>query len=123
MSVIVGIGGASRNAAVALCNQRKIVAVCEHERITRTRRAALRAGQLPRETLGTTLKIGRCLEDDISTFAIAEASIKLPAEHPIEYVDHHFAHAATAFFSSPFSDAVVIVCDRRSVPELTVWQG
>lgn len=122
MSVILGIAGASRNAALALCRGGQIVAVCEHERITRTRRAALQPGRLPAETLDVLLRIGGCRESDIRAFAIAEDAIELP-DRPVEAVDHHYAHAAAAFLSSPFSEATIIVCDRGGQPELTVWRG
>src|SRR5258708_21527027 len=105
MSVILGIAGASRNGALALCDGGRVVGVCEHARVTRTRRAALRHGQLPKETLKTMLHRGTYSEEDISAYAVAEASIQLPSEYPIAYVDHHLAHAATAFYSSPFRDA------------------
>src|SRR4051794_6386304 len=123
MAVILGIAGASRNAALALCDEGRIVGVCEHERVTRTRSAALRPGQLPKETLKTTLRLGACVEQGISAYAVAEPSIRLPFGCRTEYVDHHFAHAATAFYSSPFDDAVIVVCDRRDGAELTVWRG
>ena len=115
MSVIVGIAGASRNAALALCDAGRIVGVCEHARITRTRRAALRPGQLPKETLETMLQLGGRSEEDISTYAVAERAIQLPVGRPVEYIDHHLAHAATAFYSSPFEDATILVCDRSAV--------
>src|SRR3954471_13837951 len=123
MSVILGVAGASRNAALALCRDGRVLGVCEHERITRTRRAPLRQGHLPKETLETVLALGGCDESDIATYAVAEDSIALPAERHIELLDHHYGHAATAFFSSPFSEATVIVCDRRGTPELTVWRA
>jgi len=123
MSVILGIAGASRNAALALCDAGRVVGVCEHARVTRTRRAALRPGQLPKETLQTMLQLGACSEQDISAYAVAEKAIHLPPERPVEYVDHHLAHASTAFYSSPFKDATIIVCDRGGSPELTVWRG
>jgi len=123
MSVILGIAGASRNAALALCDAGRIVGVCEHARVTRTRRDALRPGQLPKETLETMLRLGRRSEDDISTYAVAERAIQLPPGRPVEYIDHHLAHAATAFYSSPFEDATILVCDRSGRPELTVWRG
>jgi predicted NodU family carbamoyl transferase len=90
MSVILGIAGASRNAALALCDGGQVVGVCEHERITRTRSEALKPGQLPMETLETLLQLGGRSEQDISAYAVAEASIQLPPERPVEYVDHHF---------------------------------
>jgi carbamoyltransferase len=123
MSVILGIGGASRNAALALCDDGRVVGVCEHARVTRTRRAALTHGELPKETLRTMLQLGARSEQDISAYAVAEASIQLPPDRHVEYVDHHLAHAATAFYSSPFKDATVVVCDRGGRPELTVWRG
>jgi carbamoyltransferase len=123
MSVILGIAGASRNAALALCDAGRVVGVCEHARVTRTRRAALRPGQLPKETLETMLRLGGCSERDISAYAVAETSIQLPPGPPVEYIDHHLAHAATAFYSSPFVDATILVCDRSGNPELTVWRG
>src|SRR5436309_9587965 len=123
MSLILGIAGASRNAALALCDAGRVVGVCEHARITRTRRAALRHGQLPRETLQTVLQLGGCSPQDISAYAVAETAIQLPSDVPVAYVDHHHAHAATAFYSSPFKDATIVVCDRSGSPELTVWRG
>jgi len=123
MSVVVGISGASRNASLALCRDGRIVAVCEQERVTRTRRAGLRRGELPRETLGTVLKMAGCTEDEVESYAVAERAIELPPECRLQHVDHHYAHAATAFYGSPFTDATILVCDRHSVPELTVWRG
>ena len=122
MSLILGVAGATRNAALALCNEGRIVGVCERERVTRTRRAALGHGQLPKETLNAILRIGKCSRQDIGTYAIAESAIRLP-ESSVKYVDHHYAHAATAFYSSPYPSATILVCDRRSDPELTVWSG
>jgi len=122
MSIVLGIAGVSRNAALALCDGDHVIGVCEHERVTRTRSAALRHGQLPTETLRTTLRLGGCSEEDVTAYAAAERSIQLPPGCPIEYVDHHFAHAATAFYGSPFA-ATIVVCDGGGGSELTVWRG
>jgi carbamoyltransferase len=122
MAMILGIAGASRMRP-ALCHAGRVLGVCEHARVTRTRRAALRQGQLPGETLQTMLRLGGCSEQDITAYAVAEARIQLPSERRVEYVDHHLAHAATAFYSSPFTDATILVCDRGGSPELTVWRA
>ena len=123
MAVIVGIAGAARNAAAALCDRGRIVAVCEQERVTRTRRAGLRHGQLPAETLDTVLRLGGRTISEVSAYAVAESAIILPHDVGLERVDHHGAHAATSFFTSPFPEAVVLVCDRHGLPELTTWRG
>ena len=123
MAVIAGLAGVSRNGAVALCDDGRIVGMCEQERVTRTRREPLTPGKLPTATLATLLRLGGYTEADIATYAIAETAMTLPQELPTEYVDHHRAHAATAFFTSPFPDATIVVCDRSGDPELTVWRG
>jgi carbamoyltransferase len=123
MSTVVGIGGARRNAAAALCIDGRIVAVCEQERVTRVRRAGLTPGELPLEAVDSVLAIGCRERADVSVYAVAEVDVDLPRGLPVTRVDHHLGHAATAFWSSPFEDAVVLVCDRHGVPSLTVWRG
>jgi len=123
MPAILGLSGASRNAALALLTGGRVAAVCEHERVIRTRRAALPAGEVPGETLAVILRVAGCHEDDISAIAAAEPAIQVPAGLPMTYVDHHCGHAATAFYTSPFEEATILVCDRHGHPELTVWQA
>jgi carbamoyltransferase len=123
MSVRVGIAGAARNAAAALCDDDRVVAVCEQERVTRTRRSGLETGQLPHEALEAVLRIGGRTRDEIAAYAIAENAIQLPAGLTVERVDHHHAHAATSFYTSPFDEATVLICDRHGLPEITVWRG
>tara|TARA_R110000868_G_scaffold406697_1_gene687337 strand:+ start:201 stop:1676 length:1476 start_codon:yes stop_codon:yes gene_type:complete len=43
---------------------------------------------------------------------------------PIRYTDHHLAHAATGFYTSPFSEACVVCIDSIGEFEsLTIWNG
>jgi carbamoyltransferase len=123
MGVVIGLAGAARNGAVAVCDGGRIVAMCEQERVTRTRREPLAPGRLPVQTISTILRIGQLSSADIGTYAVAEPSVTLPAEVHVEYIDHHRAHAATAFYTSRFPDATILVCDRSGDPELTVWLG
>src|SRR5262245_38166734 len=123
MSLIVGIGGASKNTAAALCDTGRILAVCEQERITRTRRAALQPRQLPLEALDTILGLANRVKGDVSCYAVAESTIELPPDVRTERFEHHHGHAATSFYTSPFRDAVVLVCDSQGDSEVTVWEG
>jgi carbamoyltransferase len=123
MAVIIGLAGASRNGAVAVCDEGRVVGMCEHERVTRTRREALTPGRLPTQTLETILKIGSYRYADVETYAVAESAITLPVDVPVQYLNHHLAHAATAFYTSHFAHATIVVCDRSGNPELTVWLG
>ncbi|HET9831552.1 MAG TPA: carbamoyltransferase C-terminal domain-containing protein [Vicinamibacterales bacterium] len=123
MAVIIGLAGASRNGAVAVCDEGRMIGMCEHERVTRTRREPLPAGKLPAQTVATILRGGPYEASEIAVCAVAERAITLSSEFPVEYVDHHRAHAATAFYTSPFAEATILVCDRGGDPEVTVWLG
>jgi carbamoyltransferase len=59
----------------------------------------------------------------VSAFVTAEEGMSLPRSLPRVRLDHHQAHAATAFLTSPFEDAAVLVCDQHSSPEVSVWVG
>jgi carbamoyltransferase len=120
----VGISGARRNAAVAACSGGTLSAFCEQERVTRVRGARLEPGLLPAEALAAALDLaGRKRVEDVRAFAVAESAVSLPHGLPVATVEHHRAHAASAFHTSPFARAAVVVCDRHSDPPLTVWIG
>ena len=43
---------------------------------------------------------------------------------PIKYTDHHLAHAAAGFYTSPFTEATVVVIDSiGEFQTLTIWNG
>ena len=43
---------------------------------------------------------------------------------PIRYIDHHLAHAAAGFYTSPFASASVVVCDSiGEFDTLTIWNA
>ena len=55
----------------------------------------------------------------VEAFATAESDIKLPTGGI--RVEHHAGHAATAFASSPFQRAAVLVCDSQPGREVSLW--
>lgn len=121
--VTVGVAGARRNAAAALCDDGRVLAVCEQERLTRTRHVGLLPGALPREAVDTVLHLAGRSHADISSVMVAEPGVTLPCGVPVGRVPHDYAHAATAFHTSPFGEAVVLVCDRHGAPDLSVWRA
>jgi carbamoyltransferase len=43
---------------------------------------------------------------------------------PVRYTDHHLAHAAAGFYTSPFTEATVVVIDSiGEFQTLTIWNG
>jgi predicted NodU family carbamoyl transferase len=120
-STIVGISGAKRNACAAVSVDGRIRAACEQERLTRVRGVGLGVKQVPREGLDQVLALAERRQEDVTSYVIAESQILLPVDLPAVSIDHHHAHAATAFLTSPFQRAAVLVCDSSSERELSVW--
>ena len=95
---MIGISGARRNTAVSLCLNGRLQAFCEQERVTRVRHAGLPPGSLPHEAIDAVLaSAGGVHRSRIDTFATADRSIDLPVATPVVRLDHHQAHATTAF--------------------------
>ena len=123
-TVVVGVTGARQNAAVAVCVDGAVRGVCEQERVTRVRRAALAPGQLPIEALEAALGCaGGLTPGDVTTYVTAEPGVDLPAGVPVVRLDHHEAHAAAAFHLAPFDRAAVLICDRDEAGPISVWTG
>jgi carbamoyltransferase len=77
---------------------------------------------VPLEALEAVLKLtGDRRVSEVYQYATAEDAARLPAGLTVVRVDHHRAHAATAFYTSPFDDAAVLVCDRHSGLPMSVW--
>ena len=123
MSIVVGIGGARRNASAALAIDGRVIAACEEERVTRARGVGSVNGGLPSEAVKAVLAIGHTASADVSSYVAGERELALPADVPGKVIDHHRTHAATAFLTSPFDDATVLVCDRHQAPELSLWSA
>jgi carbamoyltransferase len=121
--IVVGISGARRNPAAAVAVGGKLVGFCEEERLTRIRGAGLQPGELPRESVNAVLRLAGASADSVDAYVTGEEGVVLPASLPRLRLDHHHCHAATAFLTSAFERAAVIVCDRNTAPEVSVWRG
>jgi len=120
---VVGVSGATRNACAASCVDGEIRAVCEEERLTRVRGVGFAAGRLPDAAVDDVIRRGRLHRDEIDAYVVAEPGVQLPVSLPAVTLDHHQAHAATAFLTSPFDRAAIIVCDSHRDREFSVWMG
>jgi carbamoyltransferase len=123
MSTLLGISGATRNACAAICVDGQIVAACEQERLTRVRGVGLPAEGLPAEAVNQVLTLARRRAGDVTSYVVGEPQVRLHASLPTVVLDHHQAHAATAFLTSPFDRSAVLVCDSHPGRELSVWMG
>jgi carbamoyltransferase len=121
MSLIAGLGGPTRHGCVALSDGRRIVGVCGQERATRIRGAGFNATGLPDEAFELLLDREKRSRRDTERFVIAEKRGG-PGGADVVRIDHHLAHACASYLSSPFTSAVIVVCDRES-PKVTIWSG
>jgi carbamoyltransferase len=120
---VVGISGARQNAAAAVCVNGRLHAFCEQERVSRVRRAGIEPGKLPEEAVDTVLRLASASQSDISLIASAEDCFGTIQGVPSLRLQHHYAHAATAFFTAPYDEAAVLVCDRHNAPPASVWRA
>ena len=120
----VGVSGARRNAAAAACEDGVLTAFCEQERLSRVRGVRLERGTLPVDAVSAVLKLaGDRRAADVWKYVVAEDEAALPTDLPCARIEHHLAHAASAFYNSSFQQAAVLVCDHHSTPQLSVWVG
>src|SRR3990172_7880538 len=123
---ILRISAGSHDAAAALLRGSELVAALEEEKLARARRAR----GLPLRAIGYCLTASRLRPDQVNFVALArplrggpgaeqrgEASIprRLKEDFPaakIVVFDHHLCHAASAFYPSPFDEAVVLTLDE-----------
>lgn len=130
--LILGIGGILNDAAVALLKDGVLVAAVEQKKVARTHRA----GELPEAAIRECLGIARVTAEQVECTALARPlgasaettlHLSLRAMMPnaqVVLVDHHTAHAASAFYASPFDSATVLTFDRLGDLRCgAVWQG
>ena len=115
---ILGIGGIGGDAAAVVLNDGVVTAAIEESKLARGQAH----GGLPMASIAACLRLSRLTADQIDSVALvrpraadARMHLTLRDHFPhsrIALVEHHTAHAASAFFASPFRDATVLTLDR-----------
>lgn len=118
--VILGLGGLLGDAACALLHNGEIKAAIEENKLTRVSHP----GEVPETAISECLRLARLSRGEIDCVAIArpfstgpepDFHLALRERFPsaeIVVVEHHQAHAASAFYTSPFEEAVVLTLDH-----------
>jgi carbamoyltransferase len=117
---ILGIGGILSDAACAILKDGKLAAAVEEKKLAR--RSA--GGELPEQSIAASLSLAKCDAGSVDCVALArpfgggpgsELHLQIRARFPnsrLVVVEHHTAHAASAFYTSPFENATVLTLDR-----------
>src|SRR3954447_21367725 len=117
---IVGLGGLLSDPACCVLRNGHIASAVEQSKVSRQDRP----GEFPDEAFHLALDVAGVSLKDIDCVAIARpfaaaseslAQLQLRARFPkseIVVVEHHHAHAASAYYTSPFETAHVLSADR-----------
>jgi carbamoyltransferase len=115
---ILGIGGVLSDAAAVLIRDGQIAAAVEENKLTRRSQS----GRLPEAAIAACLQIAGIGAEEVDYVALARplpSGAALPlglqafTNARIVSIDHHAAHAASAYLSSPFHEATVITLDHE----------
>jgi len=119
--IIVGLGGLQKDAACAVLRDGELVSAVEQQK-TAPRHVR---GDLPAEAVAAALDAAGARGEEVETVALArplgegrharQIHLELRRLFPkarVVSVDHHRAHAASAYYASPFESATVVALDN-----------
>src|SRR5260370_29712427 len=121
--IILGIGGLLGDAACAILKDGELVAAVEESKLVRRRTHTGGAGHLPDRAIATCLNLAAAKPEQVDAVAVVrpipdtDFHLKLRTQFPasrIVVLERHLAHAASAFYASPFDEATVLTLDRGS---------
>src|SRR5262245_14279532 len=118
--IILGIGGILGDAAAAIVKNGRLVAAVEEVKVSRQ----YRVGALPEASIAACLAMAGAKPEEVESVALVRPlstgpesglHLQVRARFPnsrLVLVSHHAAHAASAFYASPFREATVLTLDR-----------
>ena len=121
--IILGIGGMAGDAACAVLKDGELAAAVEESKLSR-RSSPGHDRELPKESISACLRLAGAKPDQVDCVAIvrplgngpnAELHLHLRSLFPksrMMILEHHLAHAASAYYVSGFDDASVLTLDR-----------
>ena len=118
--VILGLGGLLGDAACAVLKDGEPKAAIEENKLDHV----WRPGGLPQTSIAECLRLAGTNRGDVECVAVVRPFARAPESEmhsilrdqfpkaEIAVVEHHQAHAASAFFASPFEEATVLTLDH-----------
>lgn len=118
--MILGLGGLLDDAACAALKNGELRAAVEEAKIMR----GLHPGEIPQASIDECLRLADAKRSDVECVAVVRPFARGPEsifhlalrnqfpKAEIVVVEHHQAHAASAFFASPFEEATVLTLDH-----------
>jgi len=119
--IILGIGGIGGDAACAILKDGQLAAAIEESKLVRHQSRPTGRAELPDRAIATCLELAGAKPEQVDAVALVrplpgpDFHLKVRSQFPgsrVVVLEHHLAHAASAYFPSPFGDATVLVLDR-----------
>jgi carbamoyltransferase len=119
--IILGIGGLLGDAAAAVLKDGDLAAAVEESKLVRRRTYWGGREEMPEHAISACLELAGTQPEQVDAVAVVrpipdtDFHLKLRARFPnsrIIVVEHHLAHAASAYYPSPFEEATVLTLDR-----------
>jgi len=130
--IILGLGGLLNEPACAVLKNGTLASAVEQKKVSRR----LEPGEVPEEAIESALSLAGVSAQQVDCVALVPpfASGRESALHmelrsifpssQLALVEHHTAHAASAYFASPFTEATVLTLDRMGDFRCGArWQG
>ncbi|HLG95463.1 MAG TPA: carbamoyltransferase C-terminal domain-containing protein [Bryobacteraceae bacterium] len=114
--IILGLGGIPKDPACAVLKDGELVAAVEEKKVARN----LKSSGLPQEATAIALNLAGVAPSQVNCVALVrpfshDTHLALRsqfAKAQIVMVEHHTAHAASAYYPSGFDEAAVLTLDR-----------
>ncbi len=114
--IILGLGGIPKDPACAVFKDGALLAAVEEKKVARN----LKSSGLPEEATALALRLAAISASDVNCIALVrpfshDTHLTLRSQFPsaqIVMVEHHAAHAASAYYPSGFDEATVLTLDR-----------
>jgi carbamoyltransferase len=118
--IILGLGGLLNEPACAVLKDGSLASAVEQKKVSRRHEP----GELPNDAIESALSLAHVSSEAVDCVALvrpfstgheSELHLALRARFPasrLVLVEHHTAHAASAYFASPFQEAAVLTLDR-----------
>jgi carbamoyltransferase len=114
--IILGLGGIPKDPACAVLKDGELLAAVEEKKVARNPAA----GGLPEQATTIALKLAAVAPQDVNCVALVrpfsqDIHLTIRSRFPkaqIVMVEHHAAHAASAYYPSGFDEATVLTLDR-----------
>lgn len=108
-----------RDGAAALGQGTTLTGVCAQERVTRVRGGPTPGG-VPDQALDLLLRRAGRSRADLGRLDLVGGESSIAGSDP--ELSDHLGHATTAYLTSSFDEAAVVVCDHDA-PGISVWTG